>query len=194
MAGSSASFSGSLQTKKKAELQEIAQALKLKDTGTRDELQTRIKSHLDENTDELEENPTFAGLYNTRKRQRSLQAQEIVLPSRNVGRGRMGTLKEQREPSPAAPEDLADVSVLLPSVLHSPPKSAYKPLLMASPPATPSAPVVPSPAPSPTKSVLADALSQPEVRAVVEMERGLAKSTKAFLIQTREVRISCALL
>jgi hypothetical protein len=64
-------FSGSLQTKKKSELQDIASTLDIDDSGTRDDLQSRIKRYLDDNPD-LEDDPTFAGLYG-RGRKRSVQ-------------------------------------------------------------------------------------------------------------------------
>jgi hypothetical protein len=66
-------FAGSVQQKKKTELQELAVALKISDQGTRDSLQTRIKEHLDDHQATLEDNPRFAGLY-VRKR-RSVQPQ-----------------------------------------------------------------------------------------------------------------------
>lgn len=68
-------FAGSIQTKKKGELQDIANALHLDDRGTKDELQTRIKKYLDNNQD-LEDDPAFAGLFGRRKR--SVQPQTSV--------------------------------------------------------------------------------------------------------------------
>jgi SAP domain. len=65
------SYSGSLQPKKKAELQEIAVALHLSEQGTKEELQNRIKRHLDSNQGSLEDEPAFAGLFGRRKRSAS---------------------------------------------------------------------------------------------------------------------------
>lgn len=77
-------YSGALPSKKKSELQEIAIALRLSDQGTKDEIQTRIKKHLDRNQDELEENPTFSGLFGRKRRTGSLVPQSQVAPPRYV--------------------------------------------------------------------------------------------------------------
>lgn len=69
-------YSGSLQPKKKYELQEIALALRLSGQGTKDDLVQRITKHLDMRQDELEEHPTFTGLYSRRKR--SVQPQPLL--------------------------------------------------------------------------------------------------------------------
>lgn len=61
-------YSGSLQPKKKAELKEIALALRISDFGTKEEVQQRIRKHLDDNQAVLEDNPTFSGLFTRRKR------------------------------------------------------------------------------------------------------------------------------
>lgn len=54
-------YSGALQPKKKVELQEIAGALHLTTTGTKDDLQARIKDHLA--AYDLSDDPQFSGLY-----------------------------------------------------------------------------------------------------------------------------------
>jgi hypothetical protein len=63
-------FSGALQPKKKAELQEIAIALQISDQGTKEDLQNRIKGHLEKYQTKLEEEPAFAGLFGRVKRKR----------------------------------------------------------------------------------------------------------------------------
>lgn len=70
-------FSGGLPSKKKSELQEIAVELGLNGGGTKDELVTRVKKHLDSNQELLEDNPSFSGLYTRRKR--SVQPQIALM-------------------------------------------------------------------------------------------------------------------
>jgi SAP domain-containing new25 len=73
----SVAYSGALQPKKKSELQQIAIALNLSRSGTKDELQARIKKHLEDNQDALESDPTFTGLFGRRKG--SVQPQAVSL-------------------------------------------------------------------------------------------------------------------
>lgn len=60
-------YSGALPPKKKAELLEIALALEISNKGTKEEVQARIKKHLDDNP-QLGDNPAFSGLFGRRKR------------------------------------------------------------------------------------------------------------------------------
>ena len=78
------SFSGALRPKKKYGLQSLASALGLNDQGTKDEIQTRIKKHLDENQADLEEDSRFAGLYGSRRRRGSKPPSDIAPPPRYV--------------------------------------------------------------------------------------------------------------
>lgn len=73
-------FTGSLQPKKKADLQEIATALQISDTGTKEELQNRIKEHLDKNQFKLEEDPAFSGLYSRIRKKRGPSVQPQAQP------------------------------------------------------------------------------------------------------------------
>lgn len=194
----SSPFTGSLLTKKKAELQEIAQALAVSDVGTREELQGRIKKHLDDNAADLEDDPTFAGLF-SRKRQRSVQPSGADAPSgmhtfrASAARSTMAVIKE-RPVTPARDTDLADVSMMIPRALQSPASPSPSAQRLLSPErtaaqhsyGTPSS--LPPLPPSPAKSIIADALAQPEVQAVVEMERSMLRSAKQAFLQTRAVR------
>ncbi|KAH7924455.1 hypothetical protein BV22DRAFT_1090912 [Leucogyrophana mollusca] len=56
-------FTGTLRSKRRAELLEIAKALQINESGTKEDLQTRIKKHLDANQTDLEDEPAFAGLF-----------------------------------------------------------------------------------------------------------------------------------
>lgn len=73
-------YTGALQPKKKSDLQEIAQALSIQDTGSKEELLARIKKHLDANQDALEDDPVFAGLFGRRKRSVQPPHQQSAAP------------------------------------------------------------------------------------------------------------------
>ncbi|KAG6837050.1 hypothetical protein H0H93_015621 [Arthromyces matolae] len=105
-------FSGALMPKKKQELQEIAVALKIGDGGTKDDLMNRIKRHLESNPD-LEEDPSFTGLFGNRRR-RSVQPQLPVVqpPAKPSSKGRrVVPLDPIGESTPA--KDARDVSMFL---------------------------------------------------------------------------------
>lgn len=63
---SSKEYSGALAPKKKSELQEIAEKLSLDSSGTKEDIHTRIKAHLD--TNDLSDDPVFGGLYPSKKK------------------------------------------------------------------------------------------------------------------------------
>lgn len=180
----SAVFSGNVTTKKKAELQEIAQALGIPDVGMREEIQQRVKKHLEDNATDLQDDPAFTGLYTRNMRQRSLQPQSSFAnaPSQKPSstRGSLGAIRE-RDTTPV--EDIHDVSMMLPREPLSPgsPFPSPKKLKLTSPSNLPLPP-------SPAKSILEDAMAQPEVQAVVEMERSFVRSSLQIYAQTRTVR------
>ncbi|THH03150.1 hypothetical protein EW145_g6488 [Phellinidium pouzarii] len=189
----SLSYSGSLQIKKKAELQEISQALGISDAGTREELQQRIKKHLDDYSTDLEGDPAFSGLY-ARKRQRSLQPQGLPQPSRfrSSEPSRFSAIPEERGFSPGA-DDLYDVSMMLPRAPLSPAAPSSLPLRNAS--LSPSS--LPPLPPSPAKSIIADDISQPEVQATVKMEWNVTQAlftARVVLSSGRNIFIISALL
>ncbi|KAK7030612.1 SAP domain-containing protein [Favolaschia claudopus] len=107
----STTFSGALQPKKKSELQQIANALDIDSTGTKDDLQTRLKKHLDKNRSELEDDPVFAGLYGRRKR--SVPPPEIT----RIEARRTVVLNPVRESTPV---DNRNVSAYLKASAFSP--------------------------------------------------------------------------
>ena len=77
-----AAFSGVLHPKKKAELREIASALHISDGGTREELQQRIRKHLNDNQVALEDNPAFAGLFRRKKGTRQSNQESVPFCAR----------------------------------------------------------------------------------------------------------------
>jgi len=177
-------YSGALQPKKKSELIEIALALRLSDQGTKDEIQARIKRHLDNNQDALEDDPVFAGLFGRRKR--SLQPQPIPSrcpiflfsfasrlsfssgrfappvvdaiekPRSSTGR-RVAGLDPIKESTP--PKDLRDVSTFLKHPPFSPPESTPTNSPRPADVETPSS--LPPPPPSPIKAIIEHMPSMP---------------------------------
>ncbi|KAK0216023.1 hypothetical protein IW262DRAFT_1397428 [Armillaria fumosa] len=93
-----APFSGSLQPKKKADLQNIATSLGISEAGTKDELQLRIKKHLDNNQDVLEGDPQYAGLYGIRSRGGAVARKPSLQPQLPSSR-----LAPPKEPTPSSP-------------------------------------------------------------------------------------------
>lgn len=65
-------YSGALQPKKKYELQALAVDLGIDNTGTKDDLQERIKTHLAAHQD-LSQDERFSGLYSRKKVARGLK-------------------------------------------------------------------------------------------------------------------------
>ena len=185
-------YSGALPPKKKSELQQIAVALSLSNSGTKDELQARIKKHLYNNQDALEDDPKFAGLFGRRKR--SLQPQAAPLrhvkstlitlpdplfpvysgrfapstseiadkPKSSSGR-RIVALDPIRESTPV--KDLRDVSMFLKHPLTPMESSPSSRQIDAITPS--SLPPLP-PSPSPAKSLISHLPNASEIKAVVQ--------------------------
>ncbi|KAF9005258.1 hypothetical protein BDQ17DRAFT_1424386 [Cyathus striatus] len=176
-------YTGALQPKKKSELQEIAVALRISDIGTKDEIQARIKRHLELNQSVLEDDPVFTGLFGRRKR--SVQPQlPPPLPTRNTptvadlqaqekprysSARRVPSLDPVRESTPV--KDLRDVSTFLKhpfSPLDSTPGGESHHAVEADgevPPTPSSLPPLP---PSPAKSLVERLPQAADVSAVVE--------------------------
>ncbi|KAJ3813128.1 hypothetical protein F5876DRAFT_35868 [Lentinula aff. lateritia] len=134
-------FAGSLQIKKKGELQSLALALKISTEGNKEEVQTRIKKYLDENQSELEEDPQFSGLFDRRRKRRKEGVPAlgfVYLPSRTSSNivnltlsfhgkerfhnaPRVAPLEPVYESTPV--KDLSDVSALLKNPPLSPSES-----------------------------------------------------------------------
>ncbi|KAG2145497.1 uncharacterized protein EDB93DRAFT_1151357 [Suillus bovinus] len=134
-------FSGTIPSKKKADLQAIAVALNISDTGTREDLQGRIKRHLEQHQSQYEDDPTFSGLYG--KKKKSIQTpierfvpsspdeqEEKLHKSPQVTRSRRIVPLDPRETTPV--DDMRNVSIMLKNLPISPdaestPTSSAKP-------------------------------------------------------------------
>ncbi|KAF9561579.1 hypothetical protein CPC08DRAFT_635245 [Agrocybe pediades] len=188
-------FSGSLQAKKKSDLQEIALALRLSDQGTKDEIQGRIKKHLDKHQDALEDDPIFAGLFGRRKR--SLQphgrfappAGASEKPRSSIGRQPL-VLDPIKESTP--PKDLRAVSSFLKQPIsphESSPSDSPRQLHTAAPSTLPALPA------SPVKALMEHLPSPSKVKEVVKVKQQealdngqeLLASVRLFLSNSRNI-------
>ncbi|KAG6902920.1 hypothetical protein C0995_009311 [Termitomyces sp. Mi166 len=155
-------FAGALMPKKKQELQEIALALKISDGGTKDDLMNRIKRHLELNPD-LEEDPSFSGLFGSRRR-RSVQPQTVIIhpQAKPNSRGRrVVPLDPVRESTPV--NDLRDVSMFLKnpvSPFDETPEQSPQQAVVITPSSLPALP------PSPVKSIVQQLSVAPNVEAL----------------------------
>ncbi|EJD43027.1 hypothetical protein AURDEDRAFT_114874 [Auricularia subglabra TFB-10046 SS5] len=91
----STAYTGALKPKKKSELQEIATNLSVSASGTKDELEQRIRDHLDANEHKLIDDPMYAGLYSRKKRQTTAN---LTVPSIHTP----GHSDDESTPPPAA--------------------------------------------------------------------------------------------
>ncbi|KAH7100440.1 hypothetical protein BKA62DRAFT_245275 [Auriculariales sp. MPI-PUGE-AT-0066] len=78
-------YSGTLKSKKKSDLQGIASSLAISSAGTKDELETRIKGYLDTHETKLMDDPTYSGLYGRKKRSAHLAAPGVPNDSDDDG-------------------------------------------------------------------------------------------------------------
>ena len=167
----SLTYSGSLQIKKKGELKDICQSLHIDDSGTREELQHRIKKHLDDNSAELENDPAFSGLYTTRggRRQRSLQPSNahqtghVAEPPKFSAIPEEGTVTPPRE----EPQDTSTLAGSSQTPVSSPRSSPRKT-------ATPRTVAVSQPS-SPAKTVVSHASETPEVEVAEQVSQTFAE-------------------
>ncbi|KAL5479073.1 hypothetical protein ACEPAI_2361 [Sanghuangporus weigelae] len=170
----SPTYSGSLQVKKKGELKDICQSLGINDAGTREELQQRIKKHLDDHSAELENDPTFSGLYTTRsaRRQRSLQPSNVSPHDDHVAEPpKFTSIPEEGTLTPPT-EDLGDVSTMIPESSQTPvesPRSSRR----KKPTSTGTA--VPSQPSSPAKTVASYAAERSEDEAVQQVTHNFSE-------------------
>ncbi|KAF9526074.1 hypothetical protein CPB83DRAFT_795487 [Crepidotus variabilis] len=196
-------YSGSLQPKKKSELQEIALALKISDQGTKEEVVQRITKHLDVNQDALEDKPMFSGLYG--RRRRSVQPQ-IIPPSRFAQPNTKEIPEKPRSSRPTVLEsinettpvkDLRHVSTLLKQTMSPIESTTPSPTTLQEPFAgdTPIAETIVSYVPAPAKSFIERIPKASEVTAAVqqfghkEIQNGnqLLVNLRYFLSNSRNI-------
>ncbi|KAJ3727784.1 hypothetical protein C8R42DRAFT_717225 [Lentinula raphanica] len=109
-------FSGSLQAKKKSELQSLASALDVSTDGTKEELQHRIKKYLETNQSELEEDHHFSGLFDRRRKRKESVPPRTRSDERSNGRRVVSMVPYEATPA----KDLSDVSAFLKNPMPSP--------------------------------------------------------------------------
>lgn len=193
----STQFSGSLQTKKKGELQLIARELReIDDTGTRDDLVKQITRFLESNPN-LESDTRFAGLYTSRIRQRSLQpSDDSDQYARTNRRSRAGpersfspVAEEVERESSTPPAELTEMMMMLgrapqsPGALPTPPRPRVgaSPRNIALPP-------------TPAKSVVSssEALGSPKAQHIVKNDKSHTETLYECVEAARSVRHICS--
>ncbi|KAK0200957.1 hypothetical protein DFS33DRAFT_1091845 [Desarmillaria ectypa] len=195
-----APFSGSLQPKKKADLQNIANSLGISDAGTKDELQLRIKKHLDNNQDVLEGDPQYTGLYGVRSRGGAVTRRPSVQPqlpsSSRLAPPQEPTPPPSRKPMPMEPivetPGRGEVSVMLKSITPF----AIKTQTVVEPPTPSSLPPLPSTTGSISAIVSArEGLSAMVIRRVEEVKKGEALvKTRSWMSNSANIWLLSALV
>ncbi|KAG2065206.1 hypothetical protein BDR04DRAFT_1137122 [Suillus decipiens] len=191
-------FSGTIPSKKKADLQAIAVALDISDTGTKEDLQGRIKRHLEQHQSKYEDDPTFSGLYGKRKKNSqppigrfipSSPAEQEEKPQKSpqVTRSRRIVPHDPREITPV--DDMRNVSMMLKNLPISPDAES-----------TPNTSAKPSPQkeqrkPESTRPVASIQKSRPIFKPIAELAResfiklqvSVQQYTRTTLLTTRAV-------
>ncbi|KAG1777859.1 hypothetical protein EV702DRAFT_1027110 [Suillus placidus] len=191
-------FSGTIPSKKKADLQAIALALDISDTGTREDLQVRIKRHLEQHQSKYEDDPTFSSLYGKKKKSaqppigRSIpsspdEQEEKPQKSPQVTRSRRIVPLDLREATPV--DDMRNVSMMLKNLPRSPDAES-----------TPTSSARPSPQkeqrkPESARPVASIPKTRPVSKPVTEVAReslaklqvSVQKHTRTTLLTTRAV-------
>ncbi|KAF8130384.1 hypothetical protein EV363DRAFT_1417450 [Boletus edulis] len=168
-------FSGTLHTKKKGELRELASALRISDAGTREELQQRIRKQLEDNRASLEYDPVFSGLF---RRKRGVQP-----PSHehSAASPASETPEEISEKKPASPSPTRSTRRTLPPVGTPVPDAREVSMMLKNVPISPSEEETPSAPPVVTplmeRSVLFTSTPRSILRNIPKPSLELADTT-----------------
>ncbi|KAG1731430.1 hypothetical protein EDB19DRAFT_1912547 [Suillus lakei] len=192
-------FSGTIPSKKKADLQAIAVALHISDSGTKEDLQGRIKRHLEQHQSKYEDDPTFSGLYGKKKKSVQPPIERFVPASPDQPevklqkspqvstRSRRTVAVDPREATPV--DDMRNVSIMLKNFPVSPDAES-----------TPPASTRPSPqkehrkpeSARPVASVLktrpvSKPLAEVARESLVKLQNSVQNHTQTTLLTTRAV-------
>ncbi|OAX40746.1 hypothetical protein K503DRAFT_791187 [Rhizopogon vinicolor AM-OR11-026] len=192
-------FSGTIPSKRKGELQEIAIALDVSDSGTRDELQARIKKHLEKHQSRYEDDPTFSGLYGKRKKSvqpalsrfvantgspdKSLESDDkspqVIRSSRRI----VATIAH---PETTPLSDMRDVSVMLKNPPISPQmESTHSPPKLSPKKADQGRPITSTP--KADLRIISKSLADSTVESLVRLQTSAQRRTRTTLLTTRAI-------